>query len=265
MLFGIILLVVALIGLVVYLKRDEHETQSPSVSFDPYPSAADRKGIRGERIVQRILNRLPKEDYIVLNDVLLPNGRGTTQIDHIVVSVYGIFVIEAKNYSGKIYGSHESEEWTQYLIGEQHKFRNPIKQNEGHVRSIQRLTLVGRQYIIPLVVFTGSATVKARGCDEVIYANALYQTICRYRSRVFTEELMRVYARILDDALDETRAAKQAHVAGVQKIIDRRNDEILAGQCPLCDGHMVLRSGRHGYFYGCSNYPKCKYTRNIRF
>jgi len=32
--------------------------------------------------------------------------------------------------------------------------------------------------------------------------------------------------------------------------------------CPRCDGKLVLRHGRGGKaFYGCSNYPKCKFTK----
>ena len=57
-----------------------------------------RKGAVGERRVARILNRLPKTEYKVLHDVMLsvPNDC-TTQIDHVIISMYGIFVIETKN------------------------------------------------------------------------------------------------------------------------------------------------------------------------
>ncbi len=35
-----------------------------------------------------------------------------------------------------------------------------------------------------------------------------------------------------------------------------------AGRCPRCGGDLVKRSGRFGAFYGCSNFPGCRYTRN---
>lgn len=35
-----------------------------------------------------------------------------------------------------------------------------------------------------------------------------------------------------------------------------------AGKCPRCGGELVKRNGRYGPFYGCSNYPQCRYTRN---
>ncbi|MBE6286353.1 MAG: NERD domain-containing protein [Bacteroidales bacterium] len=101
-------------------------------------SSPQNIGKRGERRVARKLDWLSQE-YITLNDLLLPTRYGTTQIDHVVVSPYGIFVIETKNYKGWIFGHENSEEWRQSLLGkkrfwgwssEQHKFRSPIRQNE---------------------------------------------------------------------------------------------------------------------------------------
>ena len=66
-------------------------------------SSAENIGKAGEKRVARKLDWLPKE-YIILNDIMLPTQYGTTQIDHIVVSPYGIFVIETKNYKGWIFG-----------------------------------------------------------------------------------------------------------------------------------------------------------------
>ena len=60
------------------------------------------KGIVGEKIISVLLSGLPKEQYILLNDVILQTEKLTTQIDHILVSVYGIFLIETKNYKGWI-------------------------------------------------------------------------------------------------------------------------------------------------------------------
>lgn len=75
------------------------------LNFPLWPS----KGNAGEKAVSRKLSRLPKEEYKVLNNVMLATSKGTTQIDHIILSIYGIFVIETKNYNGWIYGGEESE------------------------------------------------------------------------------------------------------------------------------------------------------------
>lgn len=34
--------------------------------------------------------------------------------------------------------------------------------------------------------------------------------------------------------------------------------------CPKCGGELFKRRGRFGEFYGCSNYPGCRFTRNIK-
>lgn len=75
------------------------------------------KGIVGEQIISALLSGLPKEQYILLNDVMLQTDKGTTQVDHVLVSVYGIFVIETKNYNGWIYGGEYAEQWTQNIYG----------------------------------------------------------------------------------------------------------------------------------------------------
>lgn len=155
-----LLIIVLLIALIIFIvrsvKKDRDEPHEQTLVEYPVADRIEIKGMQGEQEVQNILSQLPRSEYIVLNDVLLPGYKGTTQVDHIVVSLYGIFVIESKNYAGKVYGSHDAEKWSQYINGEQSNFRNPIKQNLGHVIAIEQLTRVSSENIIPLVVFTGS-------------------------------------------------------------------------------------------------------------
>ena len=47
---------------------------------------------------------------------MLATKSGTTQIDHVVVSKYGLFTIETKNYRGKIYGDDARDKWTQVIV-----------------------------------------------------------------------------------------------------------------------------------------------------
>ena len=77
-------------------------------------NSPQQKGKRGEKKVHDILSQLPDE-YYLLDDVVLKTQRGTTQIDHIVVSKYGIFAVETKNYSGEIYGDDNRQLWKQMI------------------------------------------------------------------------------------------------------------------------------------------------------
>jgi len=60
---------------------------------------------------------LDKRVYYRIDNAIIPSQNGTTQIDHVVLSVFGIFVIETKNLKGWIFGSPESDKWTQNIFG----------------------------------------------------------------------------------------------------------------------------------------------------
>ena len=88
--------------------------------------APGSKGMRGEAKVNSALrNRLDEHEYQVLTDLTLPSGTGTTQIDHVVVSRFGLFVIETKNMKGWIYGSPFQAQWTQVIYRHKSQFQNP--------------------------------------------------------------------------------------------------------------------------------------------
>ncbi len=94
-------------------------------------------GKMGESEVQAVLSNLDGKRYTVIHDVLVETEPGhTAQIDHVVFSVYGIFVIETKNYSGQIYGRESEPSWTQKFPRASHRFQNPIRQNQGHIRKL---------------------------------------------------------------------------------------------------------------------------------
>ena len=249
----LIMVAVGFIALLVYISKERNASSQPEKPSESYkPGWSDRKGQEGEEEVGRILARLPREEYIVLNDVLLPTGQGTTQLDHVVVSVYGIFVIESKNYQGKIYGTRSSEKWSQYVDGEEYHFRNPVKQNSGHVMAVKRAAHISDDFIIPLVVFTGSATLKVLDCDEVIYDGMLYETIRSHRNRILSPEQMEYYARIIDERLEENAETKAAHINAVRERVAQWDREVSAGLCPRCDGRLVLRKGKYGTFTGAA-------------
>ena len=75
------------------------------------PSSAP-KANDGELLVRLELMRHYR-DWMLLNDVLLPSGQGTTQIDHILVSPGGVFLIETKDMNGWVFGNPGQKQWTQ--------------------------------------------------------------------------------------------------------------------------------------------------------
>ena len=106
---------------------------------------AQYKGAAGENRVAQLLSGFNRRKFIVLNNVMLrkpivKNGDvSRVQVDHVLISVYGIFSIETKNYTGKVYGSDENKTWCYYLAGQKYSFANPLRQNYGHFKVLQQL------------------------------------------------------------------------------------------------------------------------------
>lgn len=96
--------------------------------------------------------------YHLLNHITLPLKDGTTQVDHILVSRFGVFVIETKDYKGWIFAHPKQATWMQVIFRRKFKFQNPIFQNLRHVRAVQELLdFLPQDSIHSVVVFTGEA------------------------------------------------------------------------------------------------------------
>ena len=116
----------------------------------------------GEVVVSRELQaNFSGPDCHLLNHITLKIKDGTTQIDHILVSRFGVFVIETKDYKGWIFANAKHATWTQVLYRVKFKFQNPIFQNMRHVRAVEELLdFLPPEAIKSAVVFTGSAEFK---------------------------------------------------------------------------------------------------------
>lgn len=179
------------------------------------------KGYFGELTVRILLKFLNKEQYRVINDVLIPAHNGkTAQIDHVVVSIYGIFVIETKNYSGWIFGDENSQYWTQVIYKTKNRFYNPILQNRGHIKALQGL-LQDYSHIryIPIVVFTSKADFKKLNVkSHVIYSLQLLKTIKKYKDKnIELDDLERI-CKIISTANNTDRTARKEHIARVKEL-----------------------------------------------
>lgn len=117
---------------------------------------------RGEALLSHVLQtNLGFPDYHLMNHVTLQLNDGTTQVDHILVSRFGVFVIETKDYNGWIFGDAKQAKWTQVLFKFKSRFQNPIFQNSRHVRAVQELLdFLPPDAIKSVVVFTGEAEFK---------------------------------------------------------------------------------------------------------
>lgn len=246
------------------------------VIFGLWYRSPAQKGKRGEKSVANILETLP-EGYYILNDVVLQTKNGTTQIDHIVVSKFGVFVIETKNYRGKIYGRDSLNEWTQIIVTKvrykrnpfkvytyvtKNNLYNPVKQSLGHVYCLKDML---KEYehlpIVPIVVFVGTADLgDIETKRKVIYQSELLSVIKNYTTTYLTyDDVQDVLSSIQNGNMRETVNNRQ-HIMNIKRAKDEVEGKIASRICPKCGGNLVERSGKYGKFFGCSNYPNCTYT-----
>ncbi|MEZ4849481.1 MAG: nuclease-related domain-containing protein [Bacteroidia bacterium] len=155
------------------------------------------KGTKGENSVAKKLRNLNQKEYKVFNDIYIQTNGKTTQIDHLIISLYGIFVIETKNYKGWIHGSEKSEYWTQTFYKKKQTFRNPIKQNWAHIFFLKDILADYSQVrYYSIIVFAGKAELKNIHADvPVIYTESLLKTIRQNQTPYLTSDQV---DRILD-------------------------------------------------------------------
>jgi len=213
------------------------------------------RGAMGELRVKLVLGKTkPGERYIIHNLTIVQEGK-SSQIDHILVNKNGVFVIETKNYSGRIYGDEHQQQWTQVLnYGRvKHKLYNPVKQNATHIYRINKV-LEGKFAITSLVVFTQNNTryITAPG---VIPLSALKKTVKRKGGIELSPEDMHTIYETLCAA--RSKLSRRAHVKGIRQMQRELNE----GICPRCSGKLVQRQGKRGTFTGCENYPTCTFTK----
>lgn len=218
------------------------------------------KGAVGERRVANKLQKRLNDDYVIINDITIPSENGTTQIDHIVLSQYGIFIIETKNYKGWITGTDKAEYWVKNMYGYKYQFRNPLKQNYAHQKALQSLLSLRQFCFHPIVVFSNSARLRTH-CNGIVVNNRhLIDAILQYKDIVIPKQDISAIADKICQAALTDKDTKKKHVQNVRANIYVRESKIRNGICPRCGGTLIKRKGKYGSFYGCSNYPNCKFT-----
>lgn len=226
------------------------------------------RGKAGERIVSGIVSALPekhdKSEYTELRDIMLRSQTGTTQIDHIVMSKYGIFVIETKHYSGCISGSQYAAQWTQ-TFGKNHKqsFYNPIRQNYGHIKALCEVLSLPESAFISIVVFTDdSAVLKVNAKTPVTTADKLNSTIRSYTEVILSSQELAQARAILSSSNITDREKRALHRKEIREKKNAAQASSQANICPRCGKELVERTGKYGAFLGCKGYPSCQYTKS---
>lgn len=186
------------------------------------------KGWLGESKVRRVVRaQLDEELYRQLHDVTLPTSDGTAQIDHIIVSIYGIFVIETKNMGGWIFGNPSRPKWTQTLGRSKNSFQNPLRQNYKHIKELDALLQIGEDKLFSVVVFAGDAELKTNMPDNVIRSGGLARYVRTKDAPLLTEsEVQRILLKINGAMLERSRTTSREHIFNLNRKFGFSVDEM---------------------------------------
>ena len=199
-------------------------------------------------------------DYHHFRKIIIPTGRGTTEIDHLIVSKFGIFVVELKDRSGWIFANARDAYWTAVHFEKKFRFQNPLRQNYGHVKALEDLLAVNRRVLHPIVVFRGPVEFMTPIPEGVLCHQ--YKSWVAARQQVVLEDA--AVAAIVATLESKRVRGWFAGLRHAESVRERYSSDTT---CPKCGGDLLLRTQRKGpqsgsQFLGCSNYPACKYTRN---
>ncbi|AZD28869.1 nuclease-related domain-containing protein [Pseudomonas chlororaphis] len=213
-------------------------------------------GYTGELLVRLLARQLDKQIYRQLHNLTLNTPGTTTQIDHIFLSVYDIFVQKTKSMSEWIFGSEKQPQWTQILYKGTFKFQNPTRQNYKHLKALEAKFDIPPEHLYSVVAFVGASTFKTNISVNVTQHIALIRYIKSYQEPVFSEAEV---AAILKVPLIGRRAlGLSVHGEHVQNL-KRPNNSTAEQECSKWDSALLIHTVKSGEkarqrFWSCSTF-----------
>jgi len=167
---------------------------------------------------------LSKDTYHLIKNVTIPADGGTTQIDHVIVSRFGVFVVETKNLRGWIFGKKGDAYWTQKLYRHSEKFQNPLRQNYKHTKELSEILGISEDKMHSVVVFTGDSSFKTDMSENVTNPRGYIRYIRSQTKPVLAEgEVSRIIKSIAEKRLVPGLKTHFQHVKHVKDIKAEKN------------------------------------------
>jgi len=168
---------------------------------------------------------LDKNAYHLIRNVTLPTETGTTQIDHIIASRYGVFVIETKNMKGWIFGSPNQKTWTQQIYKHKNKFQNPLRQNYKHLKTLASVLGLNENQFYSVIVFVGESTFKTEMPDNVTSGLGFIRYIKSKKMFVLSdEEVIDIVLHIEGERFARSMKTNREHVRHVKNAVAKNTD-----------------------------------------
>lgn len=223
------------------------------------------KGWTGEIKTRFVTSLFLDAEYKVFNNVIIRTERGSTQIDHVIVSPYGLFAVETKDKTGWIFGDANQPQWTEVIFKKRYPFENPLRQNYAHTKSLSEYLGIDHEKIHSLVVFWGDCEFRTPMPDNVCKGGIFNSKL---RDYIQGKKQLLLSPEMIDSVCSKLKSAKKesGFFGSLRHIGDVKERYNSTTKCPKCGGDLVKRVATKGErkgiaFLGCSNYPRCKYVR----
>lgn len=184
---------------------------------------------QAELMVREELNKLDKNKYCIIHDITLPTEQGTAQIDHIVFSEYGIFVIETKGYQGWIFGKEEDRRWMQvFKNGKKFPFPSPVIQNANHIKHIAKISNTPIFTMKSIIVFTDPDTeLKTILPNYVLKLEEINSHIKNWKQNTVNKKcLYEAIGCVEFNRKERSIKTNNEHIAYIDKRFKRKNNTI---------------------------------------
>lgn len=221
------------------------------------------RGWLGEKRTAILLKiGLDAEKYRLYNNLIIPSHNGTAQIDHLVVSEFGLFIVETKRLKGWIFGSKSGKIWTQVLYNSKYTFQNPLRQTYRQKKVLAEFLEIDESLINDIVKFSRIGRFKTPVPENVL-RSGLVRYIRRSNNPVLSlEDKTRIVSK-MDQYIRTARMNRKNHI---QSLKTRHNSTT---KCPSCGAHLIERTVKNEPRTGtrllsCQNYPSCRYTKTIK-
>lgn len=282
------ILLIAVVAILIIKTNIEYKKGSYyQVTKMPLLALRSDSGKLGEYLIYKKLKVFEKEGAKFLFNAYIPKENNeTTEIDVLMICRKGLFVFESKNYSGWIFGNEKQKNWYQTLPkgkGQSHKesFYNPILQNRSHIDHLNQF--LNKAFPIhSIIVFSERCTLK--GVDiqsddiKVINRYDVFSVISKILSdtpcEVLSESDVIELYQLLYPCTQVDEITKTQHIENIQQHNQQSEQKVIddippipeetTKMCPRCGNKLILRTAKRGEqvgekFYGCSNFPKCRY------
>ena len=121
-----------------------------------------------------------------------------------------------------------------------------------------------KEAFIPIVAFAGTATLKIKSKQPVIYFADIKKVVLQYQNKRFSEEeVVKLAEAISSGKMDGSLVERVQHVKNIKENISVDKEKVMNNVCPKCGGQLIQKKGKYGAFIGCSNYPECRYTMKV--